>query len=193
MSAQVAYNAVVVFLHMLLYGVSYVAHETVWLGSLGSNLKAFLSHPYELFFLWCCLSYDEHSRSIGIVTVENCGEVNIHDVALLQYVFLLWNAVAHYLVDACANAHWESLITQAGRCRTMVLAVFPAYFVDLESCHTLVYVFCYLVEHTGVHYSAFAYALNLLRRLYQVTCWDEFPLVFPIHYFLVHLRWLLSF
>ena len=60
-ATQVADNAIVILVRMLLYGMTDVTDKAVGLSSLGSNLKALLSDPYELFFLGCGLANDEHA------------------------------------------------------------------------------------------------------------------------------------
>ena len=61
MATEVAHNAVMVFVGMLLYGMANITDKAEGLGSLGANLETLLGNPYELFLLWCCLANDEHA------------------------------------------------------------------------------------------------------------------------------------
>ena len=61
MSAEVAYNAIVIFLGMLLDGMTDVANKAEWLSSLGTNIQAFLSHTHQLFLLRSGFADDKHT------------------------------------------------------------------------------------------------------------------------------------
>ena len=56
MSAQVAHNAVMILLRILLDCMSYVANEAVWFGSFSTHFKAFLCHTHQLLLFRRCLS-----------------------------------------------------------------------------------------------------------------------------------------
>ena len=61
MSAEVAHNAIVIFLGMLLDGMADVANKAEWLSRLGTKLHAFLSHTPLLFLLRSGFADDKHT------------------------------------------------------------------------------------------------------------------------------------
>ena len=192
MTTEVAHDAIVILVGVLLYGVTDVAHEAVRLSCLHTNLQTFLSHTHQLLLLGCCLADDEHARSVGIVAVEDSSEVDIHDVALLQNILFLRNAVAHHLVDTCADTLREALVVETSRHSAMCCTVVVAYLVDLESVHASMNMLSHLVEHTGVHHTAAAYAFYLFRSLDKVARRHLLTLILPIHYSFVKFCRLLS-
>ena len=177
---------------MLLYGMTYVTHEAVWLGGLHAYLQALLGHAHQLLLLGSGLAHDEHAGGIGIIAVENGGEVYIDYIALAQHILFLGNAVAHHLVDAGAHTHGEALVVQTSGNGMMLIAVLATYLVYLQGRHADMYLPCNLIEHASVHHTCLAYSFNLFWCLNQITCWDQLALVFPIHNFFIHLCWLLS-
>ena len=168
-SAEVADDAVMVFVGVLLDGVSYVAHEAIGLGCLHANLQTFLCHTHQLLLLWSGLADDEHARSVGVISVKDGGEVHVDDVALLKDVLLLGDAVADHLVDACADALRESLVVKACGDGSVRRAVVVAYLVYLERAHSGTYVLCHFVKHTRIDDTTSADALYLFRGLDERT------------------------
>ena len=177
---------------MLLDGMAYVAHKAVGLGSLHTYLQTLLGHTHKLLLLGSSLAYDKHTRSVGIIAIENSCEVHIHDVAILKDILLLRNAMTHHLVDACAHTLGETLVVETSRYGTMRCAIVVANLVNLESAHSCMNMLGHLVEHTSIHHTAAANALYLLRSLYEVARRHLFAFVLPIHHFLVKFGWLLS-
>ena len=74
----------------------------------------------------------------------------------------------------------------------MCCTVVVAYLVDLESVHASMNMLSHLVEHTGVHHTAAAYAFYLFRSLDKVARRHLLTLVLPIHYSFVKFCRLLS-
>ena len=89
MTTQVAHHTVVVLLGMLLDGTANLVDTMPGLGGFHTNLQALLGDAHQLFLLRSCLTYYKHTRGIGIVAVENRGEVHIDDIALLQDMMLV--------------------------------------------------------------------------------------------------------
>ena len=59
MTAQIAHNAIMILLGMLLNGMPDIADKAIRLGCLGTNLQTLLGHSHQLFFLRCRLSPDD--------------------------------------------------------------------------------------------------------------------------------------
>ena len=74
----------------------------------------------------------------------------------------------------------------------MVYAIVIADFVNLQSVHAGMYLFCHFVEHSCVDDAATLYSFYFFGSSDEVTCRNLFTFVFPIHYLLVKLSWLLS-
>ena len=175
-----------------------VAYETVRLSSLHANLQTLLGYTHQLFLLRRGLADDEHTAGIGIIAVENRGEVDVDDIALLKYIFLLGDTVTDDLVDRGADGHGErrgiivATIVQAGGDGVMLLAVLATYLVDLQRVHPCVDLSCHLVEYTRIDDTRPTDTLNLLRSLDEFAGRHFLALVLPIHDGLVHLRGLLA-
>ena len=169
-ATKVAYHSVMMFLRVLLYGMADVADKAIRLcRCFCANLQTLFCDTHELFFFWRCLAHDEHSRCIGVVAVKYCGEVYVYDVALLQHVFFLWNAVTNHLIDACTHALGEALVAETCRCRTVCYTIVVANLVYLKRIHADVDALCNLIEHSCVYDAASSDSLNLFRRLDKTT------------------------
>ena len=192
MPTQVAHHTIVISLAMLLDGIADVAHETPGLGSLHAYLEALLGHTHQLCLLGTGLADDEHARRVGIVAIQDGGEIYVDDVAFLENVGSLRYAVTHHFVDACADTLRETFIVQAGRDGIVLLAVFHADVVNLQSRHSCMNILCHFVEHAGVHHTSSTDALYLLGCLNQIARRNQFAPAFPVHYFFVEFRGSLS-
>ena len=188
MSAKVSYYTIMVFMGVLLDCVSDITDETIRSGSLHTYFETLLCHSDQLLFLWGCLpSYDKHARGIGIISIENCGEVDIHDVPLLQNLVWLWYSVAHTFIDTCTHRFRETLISEACWYGIVVLAYCHADIVYLLCRHARVNSGLHSVEDSGIDNSRASYAFYLFWRFYEVAAWYALVPVLPIEYFLVHL------
>ena len=139
MTAKVTNDAIVVLVSMFLDGLAYLVDAMPRFSSLHANLQALLGDTHQLFFLRSGLTDDKHSRSIGIVTVEDGREIDIDDIALLQNVLCLGNAVTHHLVDAGTDTHRErrslaitDIIVQTGGNSMMLLTIVATDLVYLQ-------------------------------------------------------------
>ena len=176
---------------MFLDGMADIADKSVWFCRLCTDFKTFLGHPDQLFFLWGGLSDDEHSGCIGIITIEDGGKIDIDDVAFFEHILLLRDSMANHLINTCTHALGVSLISQTGRCGTMLGTIIIAYLVDFERVHTCVDVFSHLVENAGVDHSTIAYPFDFLRCSDEVARWHLLTFRLEIHDFPVHLcEWL---
>lgn len=101
--------------------------------------------------------------------------------------------MAHYLVDACTHAFGKTFIVEACRYGSVPHTIVITNLVYFQCIHTCMYMFCHLVEYTGVHFAALPDALYLLGSQYQVAGRYEFAFVLPIHHLLIQLgdslRW----
>ena len=95
--------------------------------------------------------------------------------------------MAHHFIDAGTHTLGIPLIAKTGRRGTMLHTIVIAYLVDFKSIHARMDMLGHLVQHTGVHHAAPAYALNLFRGLDQFACGHQFALVLPIHHLFVKL------
>jgi len=197
-TGQVADNAVAVLLTVLLDSVAYVADEAEGLGGLHAYLQALLGHTHQLFLLGCGLTDDEHAGGVGVVAVEDGGEVDVDDITLLKDVLLLGHAVTDHLVDAGADAHGErrgvfvAAVVEAGGNGVMLLAVATANLVNLQCGHAGTDVFGHLVEDAGVDDAGATDTLNLFGCLDEVTGGHKLALVLPIHDLFIEFCRLLS-
>ena len=136
-TAQIAYHAIVILLGMFLDSLADVIDKTPRLGSLHSYLQTLLRDTHQLFLLRRCLTDDEHTRGVGIVTIEDSGEVDIDDVPLLQNVFCLGNTMTDHLVDTRTDTHGKRLriliaaIVQTGGNRIVHSTIVAAYLINL--------------------------------------------------------------
>ena len=198
MTSKVTYDTIMVFLTVLLNGMTDVAHKGIGLGSLHAYLQTLLGHPHQLFLLRRSLADDEHTTGISIVTVEDGGKVDVDDITLLKHILLLGNAMTHHLVDARAYRHGErrsilvTAIVETGGNGMVVFTVLATDLVDLKGVHTRMDRLCHCVENTGIDNTGTTYALNLFGGLDQVTRRHLLALVLPIHDGLVHLRGFLA-
>ena len=132
-------DAIVVLVSMFLDGLAYLVDAVPRLGSLHANLQALLGDTHQLLFLRRGLTDDKHSRSIGIVTVEDGRKINVDDIALLQDVLCLGNTVTHHLVDAGTDTHRErrslaitDIIVQTGGNGMMLRTIVATDLVYLQ-------------------------------------------------------------
>ena len=197
MTSQVTHNTIAVFLAMLLNGMADISHESVGLGGLHAYLQALFCHSHQLFLLWRGLADDEHTTGVGIIAVEDGGEVHVDNIALFEHILLFGYTVTNHLVDRSADRHRErwcilvAAIVQAGGNGMMVLTVLTAYPIDLQRIHALMDGSGHSVEHTRVHDTRPADAFYLLRCLDQLTRRHFLTPVLPVHNGLIHLRRLL--
>ena len=188
MPAQVAHHRETVLLGVLFYCVTDVADKAIRLCHLHPYLKAFLSHTHQFFLFRRSLSDDEHTGSVGIVSVEYGGDIHIDYVALFKNLVLGRNAVTHHFVNRRAHALGEPLVVERRRYRAMGNSIVVHQPVDFSRAHSCMYLFFHKVEHSGIHFSAAAYSLNLLRRLYQLPRGHKASALLIVQYLTVHLR-----
>ena len=187
-SAEVAHHSVTVFVGVLLDGVADVANKTIRLAGCDAHFEALLGYAHKAFLGGSSLADDVHTRSVGVIAVEDCGDVHIDDVALFEHHVVARNAVANLLVDGDAATLRKALKTKrCGRCAVRN-SVFVYEFVDFVGGHTGVDVFSHEVEERGIDDAAPAHTFYLPRREYQTAPRHEFALVLPIENLLVHLR-----
>jgi hypothetical protein len=149
-----------------------------------------------------CLNYEGFPKSVctsinevvchGIPKEEDVLQEG--DIVNVDFTTILdgYYAVAHHLVDTCADTLREALVVETSRHSAMCCTVVVAYLVDLESVHASMNMLSHLVEHTGVHHTAAAYAFYLFRSLDKVARRHLLTLILPIHYSFVKFCRLLS-
>ena len=187
MTAKVCHDSIAILLTMLLDGMTDIAYETVRLCCLHTNFQTFLGNTHKLFLLGSCLTYDEHTRGICIITVKDSGEIHIYNITFLKNILFLWNAVTYHLIDACTYRLRESLIVEAGRNSVMILAILHADIIYLLSVHSCVDMLCYLIQNTRVHNTGTTYAFYLLVVENQIASRHKLTFALPVHHLLIHL------
>ena len=187
MTTKVANNSVMIFIRVFFYRMTYISNKRIWLCSFHTYFKTFLCHTHKLFFLGCCLTDNEHTRCISIISIKYSSEININYITFFQYVIFLWNTMTNYFIDACTYTFRITLIAETRRHRTMSHTIIMTYCVYFKCTHTHVYMLCHLIKDSGIHDTAFSYTVNLFRSFYQITSWHFLTLVLPIHHFLIKL------
>ena len=85
--------------------------------------------------------------------------------------------MAHHLIDACAHAFRESLISERSGDGTVGHGVVIHHLVDFQRGHADVDFLLYEVEHTSVYDPRTPYAFNLLRRFDELPAGDKFAFI----------------
>ena len=67
-----------------------------------------------------------------MMNVKYCGAIHVDDVALLEDVLGLGDAVTHHLVDAGAHALGESLVVEGCRRAAVTGGIVIDYLVNLK-------------------------------------------------------------
>ena len=119
-SAEVAHDGETVLVGMMGDGIADVADKTVGMTGLDADLQTFTRHIHQFLLLRRRLSDDEHTRGVGIISVEDGRHIDVDDVALLQDFVFARDAVAHHLVDARADALRKSLVVERSRNAAML-------------------------------------------------------------------------
>ena len=74
----------------------------------------------------------EHGGGIAVVAGEDCGDVDVHDVAILEDGVRVRDAVADNFVEADAGVARIAVVAHAGRDALVLASVVADEFVDFE-------------------------------------------------------------
>ena len=169
MAAKFAHHAKAVFLHAFLDGGCHVAQGSPRLDGGKAALHALARDLDELLALLAHLANAEHAARVGIVAVEDCGAVYIHDVALMQHVLFAGDAMAHDVVDRGADAFGVALVVEVGGDAAVLCGVLVDPLVDLFGGHAGVDVLAHVVEGTDVDGCRALDALDILGRFVEAS------------------------
>jgi hypothetical protein len=117
MAAEVANDAVAMLFRMALDGVGDIAHSVSGLRLLYPEHQAFVGDIDQPPRLERNVADQEHSAGVAVPAVEDRGDVDVDDVALLEDL-LAGYSVADDMVDRRAAAPREAAIAERGRNRS---------------------------------------------------------------------------
>ncbi len=78
---------------------------------------------------------EERFRLIPVPTIDNCGDIHVDDVAILERD-IVGNSVANNVIDAGADRLWVSAITQARRRMPVTERVLVRQAIKIVGRHT---------------------------------------------------------
>ena len=108
-----------------------IAQVNPWLDGGEARLDGGLGRVDEALPLAVYRADAEHARGVGEVAVADGRHVDVDDVALLQDVVLVGNAMAHDFVDGRAHALGKALVVEVSRDGVVLDAVVVDPLVDL--------------------------------------------------------------
>ena len=78
------------------------------------------------------LAYAEHGRGIAMVARKDGGDVDVHDIAVLENGIGTGNAVAHHFVDADAGVAGVAVVAHTGGAALVLVGVVTDELVDFQ-------------------------------------------------------------
>ncbi len=111
MTAILAHDAAMVSLGVGLDRMADVAETNAGADHLDADLHAIVSHLHQASRRRLDLAHGEHAAGIAVVAVLDHGDVDIHDIAVLQFL-VGGNAVADLVVDRGADGFRETVVVE---------------------------------------------------------------------------------
>lgn len=93
-------------------------------------------------------------------SIEDDGDIDIHDIAI-EELFIARNAVAHHVVDGCADGFWEAFVIEWSRDCAVCFDHFAAEVIEMFGCDARLDVVGDHVEDFGGELSGFAHAFEI--------------------------------
>ena len=130
-SAEITNHAEAVLVGMFGNRVSQVADKAIGMTGFDADLQTFFRHIHQLLLLRGRLANDEHSRSVGIIAVEDRRHIHVDDVAFFQDFILVGNTVTHHLVHTRTHTLGKTFIVERSRNATMLHGEGMNHLVDV--------------------------------------------------------------
>ena len=113
-AAVLAHHRVVVLFRVLLDNVADIAQGGAGLDELQGLVQALLGDLDQALGVGCHIAHLHHDAGVAVVFILDHGDIDIDDIAVLQFLGVRGNAVAHHIVDRGADRAREAVVVQRG-------------------------------------------------------------------------------
>ena len=168
-AAEFLDNRIAVLMRKLRHGSTDIAKLCPGLCSLNAAQQALLSNSHQVSSRLSNLANHEHTRSISIIAIINCRNIDVYNIAAAQHVAFARNTVANLVVNRRTYALGEALVAQRCRRCTMSNGEIIYNAVNLRRRHTSLDVLGNLVQHSCINLAGCTDTGNLLRRFNHIA------------------------
>ena len=185
-TAVIANDRVAVIFGIRLNGAADVRETSLrHSGGADAFFHAFLGHLDEILSLFADVADAEHGGAVAVVAIEDCRDVDVHDVAVFQDRVLARNTMADNFVDADASITRIAVVAEVRRDAAVLVCEVGDEFVDFKCVHARFAHFACADESfcsegaCGTDQFDFFFCLDLDSR--HLVC----PFLFSLEFFLV--------